>query len=178
MSPQQALMSQAMDPSRTGHAEIEAELARVKKKLRNTRRQQNRQVMVPAALWRGATVIFALTHPAVEPAGTFLKQKWQHWSSEEYRVKTLLRGWYAQLLLLSTVTTVSQPTTKIGRDSLSQAQSFLQELELHRWVDDANKTQGVAPMSSIMLQRAGRIDPITGRPSLLKMSTHRKYQLQ
>ena len=71
MSPQQALMSQAMDPSRTRHAEIEAELTRVKKKKRRKpRRQQNRQVMVPAALWRGAIVIFALTHPAVEPAGT------------------------------------------------------------------------------------------------------------
>ena len=35
MSPQQALMSQAMDPSRTRHAEIEAELTRVKKNVGN-----------------------------------------------------------------------------------------------------------------------------------------------
>ena len=171
-------MSQAMDASQTRHAEIVAELARVNKDLRNTLRREKRRLSVPASLWRVVTIIYALTHPAVEPAGTFLKQKWQHWGSEEDRIKILLRGWYAQLLFLSSVNSVLQPTTKIGRDSLSKAQSFLQEFELHKWVDKANKTQGIAPMSSIMLQRAGRIDHVTGRLPILKSSTQRKHQFQ
>lgn len=173
-----SLMSRAMETARSRNAEIEAELARVKKEIRNTRRQQKRELGVPASLWRVATVIFALTHPAVEPAATFLEQKWQHWSSEQDRVATRLRGWYAQLLLTSTAATVLQPTTKIGRTSLTKAQSFLQELDLHQWVDNANKMQGIAPMSSIVLERAERRDASTSRQPLLTMGTQRKNKLQ
>ena len=171
-------VSLAMDPTRSRQEQIRKELAQVAREIRNTRRKQNRQVAVPAALWRVATVIFALTHPDVEPAATFLEQRWKHWSAEQHRVEPLLRGWYAQLMLTSTVATVLEPATRIGRASVSQARSFLQELELHKWVDVANKTQGIAPMSSIMLERAEQGDAATNQPPLLKMSSQRKCKLQ
>ena len=76
-----------MEEARTRGAQIGAELARVRRELRNTRRKQSRMITVPAALWRVATVIFALTHPAVEPAATFLEQRWQRWNAEQGRVK-------------------------------------------------------------------------------------------
>ena len=66
----------AMERARARSAAIEADLARVNKQLRNERRKRKRQSCVPGALWRVATVIFALTHPDVEHAATFLEQKW------------------------------------------------------------------------------------------------------
>ena len=95
------------------HVQIQNELARVAKEIRKTRRRQNRQVIVPAALWRVATIVFAFTHPDVEPAAAFLGQRWKHWSAEHHRMRTLLQGWSAQLLLTLTVATVLEPATII-----------------------------------------------------------------
>ena len=167
-----------MDATQARKDEIQKELDRVTREIRNTRRRHSRQIAVPPSLWRVATTIFAMTHPDVEPAATFLEQRWQRWHEERRRVEPLLRGWYAQLLLTSTVAAVLVPSTRVGRTAVMQARTFLQELDLHQWVDVANKTQGIAPMSSIMLERAAQSGASTNQSPLLRESSLRKSNLQ
>ena len=171
-------MWRAVEMAQAREAEIQADLARVRRELRNTRQRQARQLQLPAAMWRVATVIFALTHPNVEPAATFLEQRWQHWDAEQDRMKMRLRGWHAQLLLTGTAETVLQPTSKTGQTAMAKAKRFLQELELHTWVNDANTTQGIAPMSSIVLDRAVRDTSTANSAPLLRVTAPHKSKLQ
>ena len=98
--------------------------------------------------------------------------------NERPNVLPRLRGWYAQLLLTSTINSVLQPTTKDGRISLDKARTFLHELDLHSWLDDANKTKGIAPRSSILLDRpVGQHSAATAKP-LLNVATKHKRKLQ
>ena len=92
--------------------------------------------------------------------------------------KTLWGRWYAQLLILFHGTRVLQPTRKISRDAWSQRQPALRKFEFHEWMINLNKTLCIISMSSIMLQRTGCIDDITGGSPVLNLETQRTYHLQ
>ena len=168
----------AMDRSFARNAEIEQELVRLQRDVRNIRRRQSRATSVPIAMWRVATAIFALTHPAVEPPCLYLEQRWQHWQSHHDGMHARLQAWHAHVLASSGMSAVLQPETKEGRRALLKAQTFVQEMQLHHWVENANVRQGIAPRSSVLLHRASTQLPTQSARTLVRPNMNVKYKLQ
>ena len=167
-----------MDQTFQRSVEIANELARLKKEVRSVQRREQRDSKVPAAMWRVAIVIFVLTHPSIEPACLYLEQRWQHWHSQHQETQQRLHDWYAQLLATSGVAAVLQPTTTVGRGALQKAQTFVQEMQLHTWVDNANVQKGIAPQSSILVLRASTPSTSLGTQTLMRVSMKTKCKLQ
>ena len=167
-----------MEQAMVRKAEIDRDLARLRNEVRVTRRRDARQCTVPNVMWQVATAIFVLTHPAVEPACWYLEQRWRHWDSQKENVRRYLQAWYAGLLATSTVASVLQPRTSAARDTLQKATTFVQELQLHDWVDNANRAQGIAPMSSVLIDQATGQLPSSRTKPLLYVGMRKKYKLQ
>ena len=167
-----------MEQALVRKAEIDRDLARLRNEVRVTRRRDARQCTVPNVMWQVATAIFVLTHPAVEPACWYLEQRWRHWDSQKENVRRYLQAWYAGLLATSTVASVLQPSTSAARDALQKATTFVQELQLHDWVDNANRAQGIAPMSSVLIDQATGQLPSSRTKPLLYVGMRKKYKLQ
>ena len=167
-----------MEQALARKAEIDRELGRLRKEARVTRRRDARKCTVPTVMWQVVTAIFVLTHPAVEPACWYLEQRWRHWDSQKENVRSCLQAWYAGLLATSTVASVLQPSTSAARDALQKATTFVQELQLHDWVDNANRAQGIAPMSSVLIDQATGQLPSSRTKPLLYVGMRKKYKLQ
>ena len=159
-------------------AEIDHKLALLNKQIRSAQRCDARQCTIPSKMWRIVTAIFVLTHPCVEPASCYLEQKWRHWDSQKDNLCNRLNAWYAVLHATSTVASVLQPKTSAGKDALKKAKSFLQEQHLHDWVDNANRAQGIAPISRLLLEQATRQQPALNREPLLPLGMNQKSKLQ
>ena len=156
---------------------IETKLNGACKKIRSIRRRQHRERKVPIPLRRVVKVIFALSHPQEQPAIVFLNQNFSH-HVEEKKVKRWLRNWYAQCVQNYAVDSLLNPTTKIGRSALARAKRFLQEFELHEWVETTNASKAIAPMTGVLLRRASSSAGPGESPPLLRMDTKFKHQLQ
>ena len=55
---------------------------------------------------------------------------------------------------------------------------FLQELQLHTWVENANIGQGIAPRSSILVHRASTHVPLETTRTLVRSGMKMKLKLQ
>ena len=168
----------SMEQAVARSVEIEHALERVQREMRNHRRREARSCQIPPAMSKVITTIFVLTHPSIEPAALYLKQKWAQWNSDHVNLRNHLEDWYRQLLDTSGVNSVLNPTTTSGQTVLRRAQLFVAEVGLHSWVETANTQQGIAPLSSVMLDRAASQSTSSGAQSLVRPNMKRKCQLQ
>ena len=60
----------------------------------------------------------------------------------------------------------------------AQGKIFVAEFRLHSWVDNANVQQCIAPLSSVMLERAAGRATSSTEVSLMRPNMQRKIQLQ
>ena len=157
---------------------LDAQIRDVRKEMRAIQRHNRVCSTIPRGMWKIVTTIFALTHPATEPACLYLEQKWQHWDPERLDVEQRLRSWHTNLLAHSNISTVLQPTNEVQLKVLKQARRFLQELQLHEWVEHANIQQGIAPRTSVLVHRASMQPTSPHTLSLLHVTMNTKSKLQ
>ena len=167
-----------MDRAIARSVTIEQELLRVKREIRNAQRREARRCEIPRGMANILTAIFVLTHPSTELACAYLEQKWPQWNSDRDHLQTQLQNWYGQLLATTGIDSVLNPTTTSGQSVLSKAQSFVAEFRLHSWVENANVQQGIAPLSSVVLERAAGRSTSSTQVSLIRPNMKRKEQLQ
>ena len=167
----------AMDMPQCHHVELDKRLDRLKKDLRNAQRRQQRLSTVPEAMWRIAAAIFIMAHPATEPACLYLEQRWKHWHDNQDAARQRLNLWHAELSSTTGFGFVLKPDTPSGEAALNKARRFLQEIQLHKFVDEANRTKGIAPLTSALVNKAASQSTLS-LPPLVALKTKRKHQLQ
>ena len=113
-----------MDRLCARNAEIEQELVKLDRDVRNAKRREERAAIVPSATWRIATTILALKHPAVEPSCLYLEQRWRNWQSHHADMHARLQMWHADVLATSGMSAVVQPEMKQGKLALRKAEVF------------------------------------------------------
>ena len=169
--------SEAMDESACRRMEFDTQLNQLKKNVRNEQRRQNRISSIPDAMWRVATAVLVMTHPATEPACLYLEQRWRHWNDHQDAARQRLQLWHSRVAATSGFDAVMQPSTASGQTALKKAQAFLQEMRLHNFVDEANRSKGIAPRTSVLINNA-TCQSTLSPPPLLRLTMKRKYQLQ
>ena len=167
-----------MEDVHAKHAKLQSQLSYLSRRLRNDRRRTQRTCCVPPFLWQVVTAIFVLSHPTLDIACLYLERKWKHWHKHSGECRARLTDWHANLQATDGVQSVLQPATPSMQRALRTAQRFLQELNLHAWVDDANQSQGIAPLSSVMLHHARATEPPATVTPLVRAGMKRKSQLQ
>ena len=128
-------------------------------------------------MWRIATAVLVMTHPATEPACLYLEQRWRHWNEHQDAARQRLQLWHSRVAATSGFDAVMQPSTASGQTALKKAQAFLQEMRLHNFVDEANRSKGIAPRTSVLINNA-TCQSTLSPPPLLRLTMKRKYQLQ
>ncbi len=73
------------------------------------------------------------------------------------------------------LTTAPESAAESAR--LRRAQKFLAEQRLHEWLEETNITKGIAPLSTVVLQRSAQGEGMSPPPALA-MATSRKSKLQ
>ena len=168
-----------VDAAKASLLAVNSALRKVNRDVRNRARQQARMKSIPQAMWHVATAIFALTHPAVEPACLFLEHKWPRWD-EGKRNETMFRlqQWHTMMASTTGFGTILSPDTSAGQHHLKQARRFLDERRLHRWVDDTNKRKKIAPTSAVLLQETARSSAESTVFGLVSPTTKHKSKMQ
>ena len=128
-------------------------LTKVSKQVRSQQRAEKRQSNVPTKMWHVATAILAMTHPDLTPACTFLEKKWEHWWSHDTTTIDKLNRWYATMQATSGFDSILHPTTSSGTRALHVAHGFMNEWNLHLWLENTNVQKAIAPSSRTMMER-------------------------
>lgn len=107
--------------------------------------------------------IFALARLQVEPALKYLSLQGRAATEAD------VRAWHAALSAeAQAALQQAAPDDQLAQRRLGEARKFLNELGLVTWVQEQNYSKGIAPTSTLILERAGR-DLVRSRQSKNKM---------
>lgn len=167
-----------MEQLQARQLEVELRLAQLSREARDARRSQRRNMTVPPVMWRIATVIGVLTHPRLEPPCLYLLQKRNRLEPMKDELRTRLADWYSSHVTPATRTEILHPSTKEGKLALIAASHFVNEMKLHAWVEDVNISNGIAPRTSVVLNKSASIAPVALTTGPSAAPKGRKHQLQ
>ena len=105
--------------------------------------------------WRVACAIFAICHPDVEPATTYMARCGHAFTGNEDEWREKLRQWWEQSVAKGTLQQHLHPTTKTGTMYHHLAEKFVKEWRLHAWVEKVNLEKGIAPCSRVLVNPLG-----------------------
>ena len=134
--------------------DLTSRLDAVRKQLRSTRRSVVRNQTLPKTMWNVACVLVVMTYPDLKPACLYLEQKRNNWQDIEVATKSRLEQWYQDQLPGNKIDQWRAPSTPHMSRLHVQAETFMMQMKLHRWVEHANLQQSIAPNSRVLMRQA------------------------
>ena len=111
--------------------------------------------MVSEAARQASLILYCWTAPRLEPTLQFLRHR-ARGIFDDAAAGAEIEEWYLAADI-STISAVTAPTSAAGKKNLETARKWLADCDLHKWVGDANRNKGIAPVSEHIVRKRNQL---------------------